>query len=194
MSPEENESGSSVGDLAGGGVTKPISPTVASYWRKVIDTDAPRAVVLVRIAVGVIFASEGIQKFLFPGAIGAGRFAKIGIPAAEVMGPFVGTVEIVCGSLILAGLITRLAAVPLILTMLVAIASTKVPILLGHGYLFFSGPSIAKHGLWSMLHEARTDLSMLLGSSFLLIVGAGAWSIDAVLKRRLVSSQAEDQP
>ena len=83
-------------------------------------------------------------------------------------------------------LLTRLAAVPLIVDMLVAIASTKVPILLGHGYFLFSSPSTSKHGLWSMLHEARTDLSMLLGSVFLLLVGAGSLSTDSVIRRRLV--------
>lgn len=151
-----------------------------------LDSSAPKSAVLVRIAVGVVFASEGIQKFLFPDALAAGRFAKIGIPAPEVMGPFVGVVEIVCGALLLLGLFTRLAAVPLIVDMLVAIASTKIPILLGHGYLSFAGPS-AKPGFWSMLHEARTDLSMLLCSCFLLLAGAGAWSLDARLKRARAS-------
>jgi uncharacterized membrane protein YphA (DoxX/SURF4 family) len=153
--------------------------------RWITEPKAPGAVLLIRLAVGSVFLSEGIQKFLYPDALGAGRFAKIGIPAPDVMGPFVGTVEIVCGSLVLAGLLTRVAAVPLIVDMLVAIAATKVPILLGHGYFLFANPSVAKHGLWSMLHESRTDLSMLLGSVFLLIVGAGSYSLDAVLRRRL---------
>jgi putative oxidoreductase len=167
------------------------SPTVASRWREILDADAPRAVALIRAAVGVVFASEGIQKFLYPDALGAGRFAKIGIPAPEVMGPVVGAVELVCGSLILAGLVTRLAAVPLIIDMLVAIASTKVPILLGQGYWLFAKPSTSKLGLWSMLHEARTDLSMLLGSLFLLVVGAGAWSLDAIARRRLEAARRD---
>jgi uncharacterized membrane protein YphA (DoxX/SURF4 family) len=150
--------------------------------RKLLASSAPAATVLIRIAVGVVFASEGIQKFLYPDALSAGRFAKIGIPAPEIMGPFVGVVEIVCGVLILLGLFTRLAAVPLIVDMLVAIASTKIPILLGRGYLSFAAPS-AKPGLWSMLHEARTDLSMLLCACFLLLVGAGAASLDARFAR-----------
>lgn len=158
--------------------------TAETAVERLLSSNAPRAVILVRIAVGLVFVSEGIQKFLYPDALGAGRFAKIGIPAPEVMGPFVGVIEIVCGSLFLAGLVTRLAAIPLIIIMLVAIASTKVPILLGHGYFLFAEPSIGRHGWWSMLHEARTDLSMLLGSMFLLIVGAGTWSLDAVLGRR----------
>lgn len=153
--------------------------------RALLASDAPRSVLLVRVAVGVVFASEGIQKFLYPDALGAGRFAKIGIPAPAVMGPFVGAVEIACGLLVLVGLATRLAAVPLIVDMIVAIASTKVPILLGHGYWMFANPSVSKHGVWSMLHEARTDLSMLLGSIFLLLAGAGGWSADAWIVRRL---------
>lgn len=154
-------------------------------WQRLLGTDAPRATVLVRVLVGVVFVSEGMQKFLYPEALGAGRFAKIGIPAPEVMGPFVGVVETVCGLLVLVGLLTRLAAIPLIIDMLVAIASTKVPILLGDGYLSFAHPSTSKTGFWSMLHEARTDLSMLLGSVFLLLVGAGVSSLDGAVARRM---------
>jgi len=93
-------------------------------------TEAPRATVLVRFMVGAVFFEEGIQKFLFPDLLGAGRFARIGIPVPEVMGPFVGTVEIVCGALIFVGLLTRLAAIPLLFNISVAILSTKIPILL----------------------------------------------------------------
>jgi uncharacterized membrane protein YphA (DoxX/SURF4 family) len=161
-------------------------------WRKLLGADGPRAMVLVRLAVGIVFASEGIQKFLYSDELGAGRFAKIGIPAPEMMGPFVGVVEVVCGLLLLAGLFTRLASVPLIIDMLVAIATTKVPILLGHGYWLFANPPGAKHGLWAMLHEARTDLSMLLGATFLFLVGAGNLSLDALLWRE--NADHEDRP
>lgn len=156
---------------------------------RILRSDAPAATLLVRVAVGVVFAAEGIQKFLYPDALGAGRFAKIGIPAPEVMGPFIGVLEIACGVLVLAGLLTRLAAVPLVADMIVAIASTKLPILLGHGVLGFAGPSVARHGVWSMLHEARTDLSMLLCASFLVLAGAGPRSLDAVLLRRGATRQ-----
>jgi len=134
--------------------------------------------------VGGVFLSEGIQKFLYPGENGVGRFTKIGIPAPEVMAPFVGVIEIVCGALILIGLLTRLAAIPLIIDMLVAILSTKIPILLGHGFWGFSLRPLPYYGFWGMAHEARTDFAMLLGSIFLLIVGAGAWSLDARIGRR----------
>ena len=149
--------------------------------RRLMTTTAPASVILIRIAVGAIFLSEGIQKFLFPNELGAGRFVKIGIPAPEVMGSFVGTVEIVCGLLIILGLLTRLAAIPLIIDMCVALISTKLPILLGHGLWRFSLSKLPSYGFWSMAHEARTDFSMLLGSIFLLIVGAGAWSLDVRL-------------
>jgi putative oxidoreductase len=144
-------------------------------------TTAPAAVILIRILVGWVFVSEGIGKFIYADAQGVGRFAKIGIPAAHVMAPFVGVVEIVCGVLILLGLLSRLAAIPLLIDITVAILSTKVPILLGHAFGPFSLPKLSQYGLWSMLHESRTDFSMFLGLIFLLIVGAGRWSIDVRL-------------
>ena len=145
---------------------------------------ASTATVLIRILVGAVFLSEGIQKFLFPAALGAGRFAKIGIPWPEVMGPFVGTVEIVAGSLVLLGLLTRPAAFILLVNISVAILSTKIPILLGRGFWLFSLPSLKSYGFWSMTHEARTDFCMWLGCLFLIIVGAGALSLDARLGDR----------
>ena len=147
---------------------------------RILTSRAPRAVWLIRLAVAIVFVSEGIQKFLYPAALGAGRFAKIGIPAPGLTGPFIGIVEIACGALILIGLFTRLAALLLLADMTVAILSTKIPILIGHGYWHFAAPS-GRPGLWSMLHEARTDLSMWLACLFLLLVGAGERSVDARL-------------
>ena len=149
-----------------------------------LKTTAPAATVLVRFIVGWVFLSEGIQKFLLPEVLAAGRFAKIGIPAPEIMGPFVGVVEIVCGGLLILGLLTRLAAIPLLIDISVAIVSTKVPILLGHGYWIFSLPKANRYGFWSMMSEARTDFSMWMGLLFLLIVGAGSMSLDAMNNRR----------
>jgi len=146
--------------------------------------EAPAAVILIRLMVGAVFLSEGLQKFLFADQVGAGRFAKIGIPFPEVMAPFVGVVEIICGLLLIVGLVTRLAAVPLIINMIVAVISTKIPILLGYGFWGFSLRQTAYGGFWGMAHEARTDFCMLLGSLFLLITGAGRWSLDARLSAR----------
>jgi len=150
----------------------------------IVATCAPRSVVLLRLVVGLVFLEEGIQKFLFPDLMGAGRFARIGIPGPEFMGPFVGTVEVLCGTLILLGLLTRLAAIPLLVNITVAIVSTKIPILLGHGFWCFHVAKLARYGFWSMASEARTDFSMLFGLLFLFIVGAGAWSVDARLNYR----------
>jgi uncharacterized membrane protein YphA (DoxX/SURF4 family) len=146
----------------------------------VVASRAPAATILIRLIVGGVFLSEGIQKFLFADALGVGRFAKIGIPMPEVMAPFVGAFEIGCGAMLLVGFLTRLAAIPMIVNMCVAIASTKIPILLGHAYWIFSLPKVNSYGFWSMVHEARTDFSMLLGSLFLLLVGGGPLAVDAL--------------
>ena len=133
-------------------------------------TTAPAATWLLRLSVGGIFLSEGVQKFLFAAELGAGRFAKIGLPAPEILGPFVGAVEIVCGLLVLVGAATRLAAAPLAVIMVVALVTTKWPVL-------------RDSGLWRAAHDSRTDLSMLLSAVFLMTVGAGPWSVDARLRR-----------
>jgi putative oxidoreductase len=147
-------------------------------------TSDEKSIMLFRFLVGVVFISEGIQKFLYAEYLGAGRFASIGIPFPELMGPFVGLVEIVCGTMILTGIYTRLAAVPLIITMLVAIITTKIPILLGTEFMGFALRPLRNYGLLSMLHESRNDLAMLISSIFLLIKGGGAWSIDRKRYRR----------
>ena len=144
-----------------------------TFFRRLLATTPDPAVLLIRLSVGAVFLSEGLQKFLFPAELGAGRFAKIGLPAPAFFGPFVGAFEISCGLLVLLGLFTRLAAVSLLTIMLVAIASTKVALL-------------ADKGFWGMLHDSRTDWAMLLGSLFLLMKGGGKWSAD----ERLTSERA----
>lgn len=153
-------------------------------WYDLLRTNLPGTTILVRLIVGlVVFFPEGLQKLIFPEILGAGRFANIGIPDPETMGPFVGALETICGTLVVIGLLTRLAAIPLIIIMIVAIISTKVPILLGHDFWIFHVQKLPRYGFWSMAHEARDDFSMLLGSLYLLIEGAGAWSLDAFLGR-----------
>jgi uncharacterized membrane protein YphA (DoxX/SURF4 family) len=156
------------------------------------QTQASGSVILVRLLVGlVVFFPEGIQRLIFPDILGAGRFARIGIPFPDVTGPLVGTVETVCGALIILGLFTRLAAVPIIVIMTVAIISTKIPILLGHDlWIFHLAQDIERSGFWSMMHEARADLTMLLGSIYLLIRGGGRWSVDACFASPRPSSEA----
>jgi putative oxidoreductase len=148
-----------------------ICGTSISMFRKIIKTDKAETTILIRLMVGTIFLSEGIQKFIFAEKLGVGRFAKIGLPNTEVLAPFVGTMEILCGALILIGLITRLAAIPLFSIVVVAIMVTKLEL-------------IPSHGLWHMLHESRTDWAMLLGCVFLGRKGGGGWSIDRLLHKR----------
>jgi putative oxidoreductase len=145
------------------------------------DGRAPGSVMLIRLMVGSVFFCEGVLKFMYPEALAAGRFAQIGIPAPHVLGPFVGGVETICGALLIIGLLTRLAAIPLLIDISVAILSTKIPILLGHGYWGFALAKLPHYGFLSMMHEARTDFSMWLGLVFLLIVGPGRWSIDSLV-------------
>jgi putative oxidoreductase len=137
---------------------------------RIVSTNNSATTVLIRLMVGAVFISEGVQKFLFPDKLGAGRFQKIGLPNPEFLGPFVGTFEIMCGSAVVMGLITRLASIPLIIIMLVAIGATKSEVL-------------ANDGFWEMMHGSRTDWSMLLGSIFLLIKGGGRWSVDQELTK-----------
>lgn len=151
-----------------------------------LQTQSGNWTILIRLLVGlVVFFPEGIQKLAFPAPMGAGRFVAFGIPFPHFFGPFVGWVEIICGALIILGLLTRLAAIPLIIDMIVAIVATKIPILLGHGFWGFHWVlSTARPGFWGMAHEARTDLCMLLGAIYLLIEGGGRWSLDGWLLRR----------
>lgn len=138
--------------------------------KKIITTDNSKTTIIIRVIVGAVFFSEGVQKFLFPAIRGAGRFEKIGFPSPEFLGTFVGFFEILCGILLLVGLLTRLASIPLIIIMLVAFATTKAEVL-------------ANEGFWELLHGSRTDWAMLLGSVFLLVNGGGNWSIDKILMR-----------
>ena len=142
-------------------------------FKKLLHTDNEKTTVLIRLIVGVVFLSEGIQKFLFPATRGAGRFENIGLPFPEFLGSFVGTFEILCGILVLLGFVTRLATIPLIIIMLVAISTTKIDILVNDGF-------------WAMMHGARTDWAMLIGSIFLLIKGGGLWSVDKRLDNHTI--------
>lgn len=144
--------------------------------RKTLATDNSKTTILIRLMVGEVFLSEGIQKFLFPGIRGAGRFEKIGLPFPEFLGNFVGSFEIVCGVLILVGLLTRLASIPLIIIMLVAIATTKAEVL-------------ADEGFWVMMHGSRTDWAMLMGSLFLLLKGGGKWSVDRKIYQNSINGR-----
>jgi putative oxidoreductase len=148
-------------------------------------TRASGAVVLIRLYVGLIFVGEGFLKFLRPEALGSGRFEKAGIPAGAFFANLDGVFEIICGVMILAGLLVRLAALPMIVDMIGALAITKLPLLWGNAPLY---PT--EGGFWDFFHEGRLEVAMLCGSIFLLIVGAGAYSFDGRMNRNNAAARA----
>ena len=128
------------------------------------------ALMLVRVVAGVIFIAHGAQKVFVYGFEGvAGGFAQMGIPMANIMGPFVGLLELFGGIALVIGLLTRLASLGLAFNMLVAlfIVHLKAGFFLPNGYEF---------------------VLALMGSALALTVaGAGAYSIDALIARRIES-------
>ena len=151
--------------------------------QKLNKTDSSKTTMLIRLMVGAVFLSEGIQKFLFPIMRGAGRFEKMGFPNPEFFGSFVGIFEILGGLLILFGLLTRAGALSTLVIMTVAIVVTKIPIAFGHSFGPFTLRKLSTYGFWSMAHEMRTDFAMWLGSLFLLFKGGGSWSVDLKLRK-----------
>ena len=137
----------------------------------ILKTDSSKATILISLIVGTVFLSEGIQKFLFAEIRGAGRFEKMGLHSPEFLGNLVGTFEIVCGILVLLGLITILASIPLIFIIIIALATTKSEV-------------IAEQCFWEMMHGSRTDWAILLSSIFLLLKGGGSFSLDYYLLKK----------
>jgi putative oxidoreductase len=134
----------------------------------IITTSDDKKTIIIRLVVGLVFLSEGIQKFLFPELLGPGRFLKIGFHDPAFWAYFTGVFEILCGALLLIGYLTRPASVPLLIIMITAFITTKIPIL-------------AEKGFWSMAHEYRTDFACTLLLIYLLIAGGGRWSVDSKL-------------
>ncbi len=125
-----------------------------------------QAVLLIRLAVGLIFSTQGLLKYIDPN-MGVNRFARIGFPHPYFTAHFVGTFEMFCGVLVLVGVYTRLAAIPLLIVISTAIATTKIPELFR-----------ANQGFWFMVSDARADFAMLCCLLFLIASGAGSISLD----------------
>lgn len=147
-------------------------PQLKKTFLLITATKSDNRSLIPRLVVGLVFLSEGIQKFLFPELVGAGRFERIGFDNPDFLAAFVATFEVLCGLLMLAGFFTRIAAVPLLIIMAVAIVSTKIPKLLDQGF-------------WTMAHDSRTDFSMTMLLIFLLIYGGGKLSVDRKVHQRL---------
>jgi uncharacterized membrane protein YphA (DoxX/SURF4 family) len=151
-------------------------------WVTSPETTAPRATVLIRLMAGAVFLSEGILKFVYANQ-GVGRFTKLGFPFPEATATFVGVFEIVGGLLLIGGLLTRLVAIGFSIEMVVAMLTTKIALYLGTSPLPLP-PAPPKTGIWAVLHETRSDWAQLLCCVFLIVVGAGAMSLDARRARR----------
>jgi len=153
-------------------------------WLLYPPLTAPRVTTLIRVMVGAVFVAEAVMKFVFPDTLGPGRFEKLGLPAPDVMSPFDAVFEAGCGLLLMLGLLTRLAAIPMIVDMIVAIVSTKVGLYFGTTLLPLP-PVPPQTGFWAVLHEIRSEYAQLLGTLYLLIAGPGRQSLDALLARGL---------
>jgi putative oxidoreductase len=122
---------------------------------------------LARVVIGVIFTGSGWGKLHALERV-TEYFAGLGLPFPELQAPFVASTELLCGALVLVGLATRLAALPLICVMGVALATALSDQIDGLGSLF---------GLAEFLY-----LALLVG---LVVGGAGALSLDRFAAQRL---------
>jgi putative oxidoreductase len=141
-----------------------MSPLIRFFFS---SPQGPASIVLIRLPVGLIFFTQGILKFT-DANMGVVRFARIGFSNPEFTAHLVGGFEIVCGLLVLLGLWTRAAAVPLLVVITTAIVTTKFPELFR-----------PNQGLWYMISDARTDFAMFCSLLFLIAAGGGVWSLDA---------------
>lgn len=132
---------------------------------RILSTRNDGKTVLIRLIVGLIFISEGIQKYLVVTMLGPAYFKEIGFGHPMFWSYFTGAFEIVCGFMILFGLLTRLASIPLLIIMIAAFITTKLPIL-------------TEKGLLTFLHEYRIDFSLTLLLILLVVYGGGKWSVD----------------
>lgn len=151
-------------------------------WLLNPPVDGPRAILMIRLMAGAVFFWEGVMKFVFPNQ-GVGRFTKLGFPAPHFTATADGWFEIVGGLLLLTGLLTRLIAIPFVIEMVVAMLSTKIPLYLGTSPLPLP-PVPPQIGFWAVLHEIRSEYAQLLTCAFMVVVGPGRWSVDALLARR----------
>jgi putative oxidoreductase len=147
-----------------------MTSSIRSLFRRV---PGHAAIVFIRIAVGLIFSTQGYLKYIDPN-MGVVRFARIGFPHPYFTAHFVGAVEITCGLLVLLGFWVRPTAIPLLIVITTAIATT-IPELFR-----------TNQGFWYMVSDARTDLAMFCSLLFLISAGGGSWSLDELRRRKSV--------
>jgi putative oxidoreductase len=132
---------------------------------------------ILRIAVGAIFMAHGAQKFFMLGipAVAEG-FAQGGIPMASFMAPFIASVELIGGTALVLGLLTRIAALGTAFTMLGAMFLVH----LKGGFFLPSG--------------IEYTVALLSASVALILIGPGSFSLDALLARRALPRRATARP
>jgi uncharacterized membrane protein YphA (DoxX/SURF4 family) len=164
---------------------QPMNKSIS--WLMNPPTDGPKSTLLLRLMAGGVFFWEGLLKFVYVNQ-GIGRFTRLGIPFPHFTATFIGGLEIAGGLLLLAGLTTRLIAIPFVAEMIVAILSTKISLYLGTSPLPLP-PAPPQVGFWAVLHEIRSEYAQMLTVIFLIVNGPGKWSLDTVLsKKREVGS------
>ena len=132
---------------------------------RVLESIDPRwTVVPVRVMMGIILIVAGYAKLMNLGGT-AGFFGQVGIPAPEVMAAFIAGLELIGGLLLLVGFATWWVAILFVLEFLVIVFAVKLP----------------RMG-WD---PTRIDMMMLAGALTLVLAGAGAASVDAMMARRL---------
>lgn len=132
---------------------------------RILTTEPNKTFLLIRVMVGFYFLIGGVLKFMYPELQNAGYFANLGISPADTIANIISTIEIICGLMILIGLFTRIATIPLLIAISITVLVGKSPILFEEGF-------------WLMAHISRIDFAMFMGCIFLLINGSGFWSAD----------------
>jgi putative oxidoreductase len=130
------------------------------------------APLLGRLAVGLVFMSTGWGKVHNIEKV-TGFFTTLGIPAPHFQAILVGYSELLCGTALVVGLLTRLATIPLIVSMIVAILTAKLPDL---------------HNVFDLV--GFDEFTYLVVLVMIAILGPGSFALDAILVRRLGWSKA----
>ena len=122
---------------------------------------------LARLTLGVVFLGTGWGKLHGLDKV-TDFFTELGIPAPGFNALLASSAEFICGALLLVGLLTRLASIPLIVTMIVAILTAKHPDL---------------HGLGTLL--GFEEWTYIVLAAWIALAGPGPFSLDHLLQRFL---------